>query len=217
MKHTSENKTLIPGIVEAIRDLVFHGQLREGEVIHQTDLAQRLGVSSVPLREALRCLEAEGLVTFLPYRGTIVKPVTAAEIQELHVAALALEVALLGQAVPRYTERDLQALQDACDALAAPEARPDQVIAWYRTLLRPAGMPMILQLVEGLVWRSVRFFAPLQEIRQQRREIRPTREDVVAACRGGDAALAQRTLTDFLNHHQEALMEDFAQREQAVS
>ena len=206
MSPVPDNKTLIPGIVEAIRDQVLRGNLREGEVLHQTELAQTLGVSPVPLREALRRLEAEGLVTFLPYRGTIVTPVTAAEVHQIHVASVALEVALLPFALPRLTERDFQRLYELCDELTGENTTPEMVAQWYRTLLKPAGMPLILQSIEGLVWRSVRFFPQIQRARQSLRAISPTRRDVVAACESGDVALAQKALTDFLVLHTEALL-----------
>lgn len=207
MKHAPDNKTLIPGIVEAIRDQVLRGNLREGEVLHQTELAQTLGVSPVPLREALRRLEAEGLVTFLPYRGTIVTPVTAAEVHQIHVASVALEVALLPFALPRLTERDFQRLYELCDQLTGETTTPEMVAQWYRTLLKPAGMPLIMQAIEGLVWRSVRFFPQIQKVRQQHRSISPTRRDVVAACESGDVARAQQALTDFLVLHTQALLD----------
>ncbi|HJW31954.1 MAG TPA: GntR family transcriptional regulator [Holophagaceae bacterium] len=215
MKSSPDNQTLIPGIVEAIRDQVLRGNLREGEVLHQTELAQTLGVSPVPLREALRRLEAEGLVTFLPYRGTIVTPVTAAEVHQIHVASVALEVALLPFALPRLTEKDFQRLYELCDQLTGENTTPELVAQWYRTLLKPAGMPLILQSIEGLVWRSVRFFPQIQKVRQQHRSISPTRRDVVAACESGDVALAQKALTDFLVLHTEALLSVMTDAERA--
>ncbi|MBI3131400.1 MAG: GntR family transcriptional regulator [Acidobacteria bacterium] len=217
MNHLPDNKTLIPGIVEAIRDQVLRGNLREGEVLHQTELAQTLGVSPVPLREALRRLEAEGLVTFLPYRGTIVTPVTAAEVHQIHVASVALEVALLPFALPRLTERDFQRLYELCDELTGENTTPEMVAQWYRTLLKPAGMPLILQSIEGLVWRSVRFFPQIQRARQSLRAISPTRREVVAACESGDVALAQKALTDFLVLHTEALLSVMTEAERTSS
>ncbi len=215
MKHTPDNKTLIPGIVEAVRDLIFRGKLHEGEVLHQTELAQTLGVSPVPLREALRQLEVEGLVTFLPYRGTIVTPVTATEVHEIHVASVALEVALLPFAIPRLTEKDFQKLYELCDELAGEDTTPERVAQFYRTLLRPAGMPLILQSIEGLVWRSVRFFPLIQAVRHQCVEIHPTRRDLVQACETGDVELAQRVLTDFLKVHTDALLKVMTEKEWA--
>ncbi|HJV89471.1 MAG TPA: GntR family transcriptional regulator [Holophagaceae bacterium] len=216
MKPATDNQTLIPGIVEAVRERVFRGQLRAGEVLHQTDLAHSLGVSPVPLREALRRLEAEGLVTFLPYRGTIVTPVSASEIHEIQVASVALELALLPFAIPRLTERDFRRLYELCDEIATPEATPEKVVQFYRTLLGPAGMPFILQSIEHLVWRSVRFFEALQGVRQIRRTLQPSRRDVVAACESGDVPEACRVLEAFLRVHTEDLLKVMAEGGHAV-
>ncbi|HZU52496.1 MAG TPA: GntR family transcriptional regulator [Holophagaceae bacterium] len=207
MKHTPDNQTLVPGIAEAIRDQICRGNLRAGEVLHQTDLARDLGVSPVPLREALRRLESEGLVTFLPYRGTIVTPVTASEVHEIHIASVALEVALLPYAIPRLTERDFQKLYELCEELALERATPERVAYFYQVLLSPAGMPTILQAVESLVWRSVRFFPLIQSVRHHSRDLHPTRREVVQACESGDVERAKRTLTEFLEVHTGALLE----------
>lgn len=217
MKHTSDNQTLIPSIVGAIRDLIAQGTLREGEVIHQTELAQRLGVSSVPFREALRALEAQGLVTFLPYRGTIVSPVSPEEIRELHLAGRALELALLPHALPNLTPRDFQQLRELCAPLSGPEATPALLITWHQTLYRPAAMPRILHLLEGLVWRSARYFRAFQAVQADGNSRIPPRREVVEACESGDPARAQATLETFLVLHTEALLRAQANPESAAS
>lgn len=213
MKHAPDNQTLVPGIAEAIRDQIFRGNLRAGEVLHQTELARDLGVSPVPLREALRRLESEGLVTFLPYRGTIVTPVTASEVHEIHIASVALEVALLAYAIPRLTERDFQKLYEICDELTQENSTPERVAHFYQVLLRPAAMPTILQAIEGLVWRSVRFFPLIQTVRHQSRGLHPTRREVVEACESGDVERAQHTLRAFLEVHTDALLQLMTERE----
>jgi DNA-binding FadR family transcriptional regulator len=76
-------------------------------------------------------------------------------------------------------------------------------------------MPLILQSIEGLVWRSVRFFPQIQKVRQQHRAISPTRRDVVAACESGDVARAQQALTDFLGLHTQALLDAMTESERS--
>jgi len=213
MKHAPDNQTLVPGIAEAIRDQICRGNLRAGEVLHQTELAKDLGVSPVPLREALRRLESEGLVTFLPYRGTIVTPVTASEVHEIHIASVALEVALLPYAIPRLTERDFQKLYELCDELAQENTTPERVAHFYQVLLRPAGMPTIVQSIESLVWRSVRFFPLIQLVRHESRGLHPTRREVVQTCESGDVERAKLTLTAFLQVHTDALLQLMTERE----
>lgn len=70
-------------VLSEIREAIVRGELAPGEVINQVELSRRFGVSRAPLREALRQLENDGLVTNVAYRGTIVAPLTARSIREL--------------------------------------------------------------------------------------------------------------------------------------
>lgn len=95
----------------AIRDAIMLGRLAPGEAINQVDLARQLGISRSPLREALRQLEKEGLVSHVPYRGTIVAPLTARHVAELQSLRRLLEGFALEQLVRNGTEADLELLE----------------------------------------------------------------------------------------------------------
>lgn len=205
--------TLIPGIAEAICDRILRGQLREGEVIHQTELAKELGVSPVPLREALRRLEAEGLVTFLPYRGTIVAPITAMEVREGFAAAVALGLIMLPEAIPRLKPEDFEALVALAGLLDGGDAGIDDVLQFYTVLLQPAGMPWLLDMVRKIILRCIRFFPVTQANRRELQHVRPTRLELVAACRSGDADAAVRAFTDYHRVRCEGLVKAHARRE----
>ena len=66
-------------IANILREAIYRGILTEGEALHQSQLAERLKVSPIPLREALRLLEMEGLVDFRGRRGAIVTGLTFEE------------------------------------------------------------------------------------------------------------------------------------------
>ena len=74
-------------------------------------------------------------------------------------------------------------------------------------------MPTILQAIEGLVWRSVRFFPLIQTVRHPSRGLHPTRREVVEACESGDVEVAKRVLTEFLEVHTNALLQLMSERE----
>ena len=65
-------QTMTSMAVESLRERILRGQFAEGEPLRQDALADELGVSRIPIREALRQLDAEGLVTFSPHRGAVV-------------------------------------------------------------------------------------------------------------------------------------------------
>src|SRR5687767_11201338 len=87
--------------LEAIRARILRGVYPEGVPLRQDSIADALGVSRIPVREALRQLEAEGLVTVTPHRGAIVSTLSLAEIEEVFALRAAIESTLLRAALPR--------------------------------------------------------------------------------------------------------------------
>lgn len=97
-------------VLRIVREAIVTGRLAPGEPINQAELSKQLGTSRAPLREALRQLEKEGLVTNVPYRGTIVTPLTARGVEELQAFRRLVEVSAAEQAIARATDADLDML-----------------------------------------------------------------------------------------------------------
>jgi DNA-binding GntR family transcriptional regulator len=95
-------------IVEQLREDITTGRLAPGAPLRQEELAKSLGVSHIPVREALRQLESEGIVVIRPRRGAIVADLSARELQELNEMRVALECLALRLAIPRWSERTLR-------------------------------------------------------------------------------------------------------------
>src|SRR5688572_29071854 len=113
---------LLSGVVlRTIREAIVEGRLAPGEPIREAELAKQLGTSRAPLREALRQLEREGLVTHAPYRGTTVTPLTATGIRELQAFRRLLETFAAEQILARGDAdvASLQALVDQMERCAA--------------------------------------------------------------------------------------------------
>lgn len=201
-----DNQTLVPGIMEAVRGQILRGELPAGQRLRQADLAQSLRVSPVPLREALRGLEGEGLITFLPFKGAIVTPVTIEEIQEIQELTMALELALVPLALPRLSKDDLRLLRALSDELDQGSRSPETVIEFYRVLFQPAARPQILRIIESMIWRTVRFFPIMQSIRMDFRRVAPTREAMISAFEAGDPEEAKRVLHAFHQVRVDALV-----------
>ena len=213
MINPGSSPTLVPGIAEAICGRILRGDLKGGEVIPQKELAKELGVSPVPLREALRRLEAEGLVTFLPYRGTIVTPLTVTEIREAFAAGIALGQIMIPEAVARLKPADYDALMSLAGLLDGGDAAMEDVLEFYTILLRPAGMPLLLDMVRKIIMRTVRFFPMTQANRIALQHTKPTRADMVEACRSGDIEAAKRVVAEYHQVRCEGLVRAFLQEE----
>lgn len=103
---------------QALRRLILAGELTGGTRLLQTELAQRLEVSTTPVREALRDLVAEGLVFFDPHRGAIVRSLQVAEVREIYELRMLLEPVMVRRVIDQLTDAALeraQGLQDRMD------------------------------------------------------------------------------------------------------
>lgn len=102
-------------VTEALRNAIVQGRFRPGDRLDQSELAEELGVSRSPVREALRTLTAEDLVTHLRHRGTIVTERTVAELHELlHIRKL-LEGSAARRAAPQIEDERLAKLKAIID------------------------------------------------------------------------------------------------------
>jgi DNA-binding GntR family transcriptional regulator len=111
--------------VDNLRCLILEGEFAPGDKLQQADLADRLGVSAMPVREGLRHLEAEGLVEFIPRRGAFVASLTAEEFDELYHMREALEALALRWAIEQIDQRQIARLYELLEETESSEARLD--------------------------------------------------------------------------------------------
>ena len=110
-------------VVGRLREMILHGELAPGEWIAEMKLCNDLAISRTPLREALKVLASESLITLLPNRGAIVADIRVEEIADLFEIMDALE-ALIGRlAVDRASDADIAALQSMHEAMVAHHER----------------------------------------------------------------------------------------------
>lgn len=103
---------------EYIRKAILNGDYRPGQPLLEAELAKKTGVSRTPVREALRQLESEGLITIRPNLGAAVKSMTMKEYREMSEVRQALESAAAGLAALHRTDADLKAIGSALDKMA---------------------------------------------------------------------------------------------------
>jgi DNA-binding GntR family transcriptional regulator len=158
-----QHKTVAEAVADALRNRILSGDLPEGALLRQELLAQELGVSRIPLREAFRCLEAEGLVTIVPHRGTVVSAPAINEIAELFDLRAMIEPDLIERAVPQLSPADLRNAEHILAQYKAAFAQRD-VLAWgtlntqfHLALLRPSGRSRSLQLAQSLLDQTDRY------------------------------------------------------------
>ncbi|HEX6808492.1 MAG TPA: GntR family transcriptional regulator [Gemmatimonadaceae bacterium] len=151
-----ERLTVTAATLEAIRERILSGAYPESEPLRQDAIASELGVSRIPVREALRQLQVEGLVTFSPHRGAVVSTFSIGEIEELFELRAQIEGDLVRRAVPQMSAADFARTDEILEAYAAAFRRRD-VAAWgdlnwqlHSTMLAAARRPLTFGIAENL-------------------------------------------------------------------
>jgi DNA-binding GntR family transcriptional regulator len=139
-------------ILDGVRQLILRGDLKPGERIRQEALATEYGVSRIPVREALRQLENEGLVSLVPHSGARVARVDLNECVELYRLREAIEPLVLAASVPNLTQEQITDLRRRMHAI---EAAAGDVHLWlaedrqfHLATYRGADMPRAIKMVE---------------------------------------------------------------------
>lgn len=168
-----DDRSIAGAIARALAARIVSGALTPGTPLRQDHIAAEFRASHVPVREAFRRLEAQGLVVSEPRRGVRVAPLDATVIIEVTEMRAALEVLALTHAIPRMTLADGAA---AARALEDSEGS-DDVAVWeesnrrfHRAITAPCGMPRLMAGIDDLQRASARFlFATWREFDWQPR------------------------------------------------
>jgi DNA-binding GntR family transcriptional regulator len=157
---TTKNDTISLRISKVLADRIIAGALEPGSRLGQDHIAEEFSTSHVPVREAFRLLESQGLVVSEPRRGVRVAGFSLEDVREVAEMRAALEVLALRNAMPHLTRA---ILDQAEEANKAGDCAPD-VQAWetanrrfHRTILSPCGMPRLLKAIDDLHTASARF------------------------------------------------------------
>lgn len=146
-------------VTDDLRQEIIAGSLRPGDRLVERELAERFGVSRVPVREAIRALVAEGFVHFETPRRTVVRRLTPNDVKELFELREALEVYAAGLAASRATPQDLAEVQELLDrAAAATEAGDAELITDLNSRLHDrivamAGNSLLTEALEPVAGR----------------------------------------------------------------
>ena len=188
-----DHRTLSDRIADHLRQAILSGQIDTGQPLRQAHLASQFGVSPSPLREALRELEAEGLVTFKPYCGAVVTPFSEEEVRQIGDLLVLLESYALRLAVPALTSDGLTRAEDHVawlDRESDPERRSELLAQLRAELYAPADQPLLIDMLRQLETRQRRYLRLLPAARLPPRPAADGLRRVVAALRAGDVEAA---------------------------
>jgi DNA-binding GntR family transcriptional regulator len=202
-------------IADALRDAIIQGQLTAGEPLRQEQLASHFQVSRIPLREALRSLESEGWIEFLPNRGARVAGLSASEAREIYEIRASLERTALELAFPHHTSESWQEVETALQAALKEKQRARYVQRnreFHLALYRPAQRPHLLGLIESLHLRGERYLRLKLAVPFHKHESDDEHQQIYTACRQVELDRAVAILTLHLSTTG-ALLWDYLLRE----
>ena len=180
-----DRRTTADYIADALRVAIYDGQFRDGDELNQVGLASHFKVSRVPIREALRQLQAEGLVSSIAHRRSVVIGLDLDEISELIEIRAVLEGYLVAKAGPRIDPAALKRLRKLCDESDRVKRYDYNWVLknweFHRTLYQPSESKAAIALVERLnlkVERYVRRSGGLGRLREAAAEHRQILADI---------------------------------------
>jgi DNA-binding GntR family transcriptional regulator len=215
MNRPIERRTVAAEAAEILRQRILSGEIRAGQPIRQEQIAQEMGVSRIPLREALKQLEAEGFVTIAPHKGAVVSTLSAEEAEELFALRLQLEDWLLRDAIPRMREADFAHL----DAIIDESRAPDNLARWgelnwqfHEALYRPAGRPLSLRFLKRIHDNLDRYLRLQIAVTRDWDRAYRDHQDLVALSREGNVEAALALLKEHILGTAKALSSTLAKR-----
>ena len=196
------HRTLAEKAFVALHEAIVRGELQPGERLPIEELAEVLDMSPMPIREALRRLDAVGLVENVPHRGARVTELSLEDLRDVYEARLALEPLAVQHAAERFDHEDAERGHEALAALNKLGDSPTADTwaahtAFHFSLYAPAGSDWLLRLIRPL-WESserYRLAAPSKRKLSMRRD---EHERILRACIDHQPAVARAELHNHL-------------------
>jgi DNA-binding GntR family transcriptional regulator len=207
---------------DELRRRILEGEYPAGMPLRQAVLAEELGISRIPFREALILLEAEGLVQMEAHKGAVVAGFSPEEVEELFEFRALLEPALLEKSAPYLTDADYEKL-DAILTEYSDELRTQNPGRWgalntelHTVLYRRARSPRMLATVDQLLTSTDRFARMQLAYTDGRERAEREHREIVTECRAGNVKKASRLLRQHILAAGDALVRLLRERQQAA-
>jgi DNA-binding GntR family transcriptional regulator len=162
--------SLVERVTQEIKTSILLGVLQPGQQFSIAELCAELDVSHIPVREALRRLEADGLVQLRPSKSAIVSPLSLEELDEVYRLRLAIEPSLAANSASSYTAEQLEEAERLCEQLQVPDGTSRGVSGGeaharlHEVLLSPAAGPVSKRILRRLWDVSERYISWVYDV-----------------------------------------------------
>ena len=212
-------RTLAEMATNRLREAILLGRLKPGTRLSQDSLARQLGVSRVPLREALQVLAAEGLVDWRAHRAAIVTGLSPEDMIELYSLGAMAEAAAAEEAVRHASDEHIAAVGELVATMAKPDITPAE---WHDTnrrfhamLVAPAKWPRFQRIISEVRANTGRYVKAYLELSGNIHRWRDDHRDIYQAYRDRDRAKLAEAVRLHWQHTSDTLQEHLRASAQA--
>ena len=199
-------------VFNTLRKAILKGELKHGERLMEIALAERLGVSRTPVREAMRKLELEGLVVMIPRRGAQVANITEKDLNDVLEVRIALENLSIENACTRMTEEQLSQLLEAAKVFERTMADGNLVklaeadVAFHEVIYQSSDNRRLNQVLNNLREQIYRYRVEYLKDEETRNLLVKEHEELYEAIKARDVKTAQEISFRHIENQREAIV-----------
>lgn len=204
----SELETVHTKVTRVLREAILRGDIPPGERLVQEELANSLGVSRMPVREALRKLEIEGLISIEPHRGAIVKSLNVEDIEEIYKLRSQFEKMAVEESVKNINDsviKELERLVTQMENAKEAEEFVEANIAFHNLLMSRCAWKRLLFFIETL-WNGFPQQTP-HILTEQMRRSNQEHKEILEAVKNGDPQKAAELVSRHIGRTGNELVE----------
>lgn len=199
-------------VFKTLRQGILTGDLKPGERLMEIHLAKRLGVSRTPIREAIRKLELEGLVTMVPRRGAEVANITEKNLRDVLEVRRALDALAVELACDRISEEEKIQLKEACDHFEEIVRTKDATliamedVKLHDIIVSAAGNERLTQLVGNMSEQMYRFRMEYIKDESKHKQLIAEHEIIYTSIMNKDKETAARAVKTHIDNQEKSII-----------
>jgi len=212
-------QSLTSAVADKLRDQIIRGEIAEGTQLRQDAIATQYQVSRIPVREALRQLDAEGLIAIVPNRGAIVPALSPEDIEELFAIRALLEPEVLKLSIPHLTDEDFSQADAILRRYVSELKREDHVSGWGRlnwefhsTLYARANQPRFMAIIRNVNNSGERYTRLQLYLTHGIKRANEEHHKILELCRQRNVVAACKLLREHIEYAGQSLKEVVHQR-----
>lgn len=216
-------QSLTSAVADKLRDQIIRGEIPEGAQLRQDAIATQYRVSRIPVREALRQLDAEGLIAIVPNRGAVVPALSPDDIEELFSIRALLEPEVLKLSIPHLSAEDTSEAESVLRKFESELRREDHLSAWGRLnwqfhsiLYSRANQPRFMAIIRNVNNSGERYTRLQLYLTHGMKRANEEHYRILDLCRQRDVSGACKLLRQHIQYAGESLRNALEQKRTAA-